>query len=315
MATLTDQGLYFLGLRFTPVRPEDKGVLQDYLRRFPQKVSGYTFATLAAWAEPHGIHWSRVSDGCLILCRQTGPQRHFHLQQPIGVMKPECWQSMLFEAQKLQYPLHVMYVAQAFLDDHQDFCSHFIAEGDRDASNYIYLANDLAELPGGRYAKKRNLISQFLALYKTWDTIPLDSGCGQACRDMLLSIAHDQGIALNDPTLKAELSALDFSMRHFDELEQSGMMIRIDGVASAFSMFERLNDETVVIHFEKARREFKGLYQMINRETARMIKAAEYQFINREEDLGKDGLRQAKLSYSPVEIYPVYNLTLKVENS
>lgn len=312
---LMEQCLNFLGLHFTPVLLEDKDVLQDYLRRFPQKVSGYTYATLAAWAAPYGIHWSRVSDGCVVLCRQTGPQRQFHLQQPIGVMKPECWQPLLFEARKLQYPLHVMYVAQAFLDHHKDFCSHFVADGDRDASNYIYLANDLADLPGGRYAKKRNLISQFLALHKNWEAIPLDSSCGHACRDVLLSIAHDQGTAINDPTLQAELAALDFSMSHFDELEQSGMMIRIDGVASAFSVFERLNTETAVIHFEKARREFKGLYQMINRETARMINAAGYQFINREEDLGRDGLRQAKLSYSPVEIYPVSNLTLKVGHS
>lgn len=85
---------------------------------------------------------------------------------------------------------------------------------------------------------------------------------------MLLAIAHDQGLASDDPTLKAELAALDFSMRHFDELEQSGLMIRIRGVSAAFSMFERLNGETAVIHFEKARREFKGLYQMINRETS-----------------------------------------------
>ena len=126
MATPPDQGLVFLGLNFTPVRLEDKDVLQDYLRRFPQKVSGYTYATLAAWAKPYGIHWSRVSDGCVVMCRQTGPQRQFHLQQPIGVMKPDCWQSLLLEARKLLYPLHVMYVAQAFLDNHTDFCSHFV---------------------------------------------------------------------------------------------------------------------------------------------------------------------------------------------
>lgn len=302
--------LTFLGLSFTPVRLEDKGVLQDYLRRFPQKVSGYTFATLAAWSAPYGMHWSRINNGCVILCRQAGPQGELQLQQPIGVMKPDCWMPLLQEARKLHYPLEVLYVAQAFLDNHTEFCSHFTAEADRTASNYIYLARDLADLEGGRYAKKRNLISQFLELYKDWEAVPLDFRCGQECREVLLAIAHDQGLTTDDPTLKAELGALDFSMRHFDELEQCGMMIRVNGVSVAFSMFERLNGETAVIHFEKARREFKGLYQMINRETSRMIVAAGYRLINREEDLGKDGLRQAKLSYNPVEIYPVYNLTL-----
>ena len=204
-------------------------------------------------------------------------------------------------------------MAQEFVDDHGDFCSHFTTEGDRAASNYVYLARDLAELKGGRYAKKRNLISQFLELHKSWEAVPLDFRCGHECREVLLAIAHGQGISVDDPSLRAELAALDFAMRHFDELEQSGMMIRINGVSSAFSIFERLNSETAAIHFEKARREFKGLYQMINRETSRMIDAAGYRLINREEDLGKEGLRQAKLSYYPIEIYPVYNLTLNAD--
>ena len=83
--------LTFLGLKFEPIRLADKAVLQDYLRRFPQKVSGYTFASLAAWAVPYGVHWTRVNDDCVLLCREIGPQGERHLQQPIGVMNPDCW--------------------------------------------------------------------------------------------------------------------------------------------------------------------------------------------------------------------------------
>jgi hypothetical protein len=87
-------------------------------------------------------------------------------------------------------------------------------------------------------------------------------------------------------------------------------MIRVGGEPVAFSIFERQNLDTAVVHFEKALREFKGLYQMINRETARAIAAAGYHLINREEDLNRPGLRQAKLSYFPLEIYPMFDLML-----
>lgn len=65
------------------------------------------------------------------------------------------------------------------------------------------------------------------------------------------------------------------------------------------------------VHFEKARRTYKGSFQVINREVARRIAAAGCALVNREEDLGDAGLRQAKLSYHPIEIYPVYDLTLR----
>ena len=97
-------------------------------------------------------------------------------------------------------------------------------------------------------------------------------------------------------------------MAQFDELEQSGLVIKVDGQPVAFSIFERQNLDTAVVHFEKALKTVKGLYQIVNRETARLIAADGYHLINREEDLDRPGLRQAKLSYFPLNIYPVFNL-------
>jgi hypothetical protein len=204
----------------------------------------------------------------------------------------------------------MVYVAREYMEKNANFCARFTAEEDRGGANYIYLARDLAELAGGRFGKKRNLIAQFLTLYPKWEAMALDMRCGPLCREVLLAIAHGDGVATDDPSLHAELQALDFTMAHFDELEQSGLMIRIDGKPVAFSIFERQNADTAVVHFEKADRTFKGLYQMINRETSRMIAAAGYHLINREEDLDRLGLRQAKLSYFPLDVYPVFNLTI-----
>lgn len=303
-------GVDFLGHYFRPVRLEDRAVMQDYLRRYPQRVSGYSFASLAAWAERYAVMWSRVAEECLLLSRTLGDDGERHLLQSIGQPSAACCRGLLADAAALPYRLKMVYVAKSYIEQNSEFCARFSANEDRGSANYIYLARDLADLPGGRYGKKRNLIAQFLTLFPNWEAVPLDRHCGELCRQILLTIAHGDGVAPDDPSLKSELQALDFTMAHFDELEQSGLVIRIDGRPVAFSIFERQNVDTAVVHFEKALRSFKGLYQIVNRETARMIVAAGYHLLNREEDLDQPGLRQAKLSYFPLDIYPVFNLTL-----
>ena len=312
VSTMAASNIAFLGHRFQPVRMQDKSVLQDYLRRYPQRLSGYSFASLAAWALPYGVIWARVGPECLLLSRTLSHSNgERHLLQPIGVPTATCCADLLAEARTLAYRMKMVYVAKDYVEKNPDFCAHFTAEEDRGSANYLYLARDLADLPGSRYAKKRNLIAQFLTLNPNWEAMPLDRTCGPSCRDVLSAIAHVDGVAADDPSLQAELQALDFTMAHFDDLEQSGLMIWIDGRPVAFSIFERQNLDTAVVHFEKALRNIKGLYQVINRETSRMIAAAGYHLINREEDLNRPGLRQAKLSYFPLEIYPGFDLTLK----
>ena len=178
-------------------------------------------------------------------------------------------------------------------------------------ANYVYLARDLADLPGRRYAKKRNHVSQFETLYPGWEAVPMDAACGAHCVDLLLAMARGLGVDESDPSVRTELGALDFTMRNWARLDQQGLLIRVDGKPVAFSVYERLNPQIAAVHFEKARRTYKGSFQVINREVARRIAAAGCTLVNREEDLGDAGLRQAKLSYHPIEIYPVYDLTLR----
>lgn len=307
--TLQTHGTSFLGHLFHPLMLADKPMLQDYLRRYPQHVSGYTFATLAAYAPIYGIFWSRVGPECLLLARRLGDQ--MHLLQPIGKPTDTCCDGLLSAAAALPYPLQMAYVAKDYIETTPRFCAHFDASEDRASANYIYLASDLAELAGGRYAKKRNLIAQFQTLHPDWVVEPLDASCGALCRQVLLDLAQEDGIDADDTSHLQELRALDFTMTHFDALEQNGVLIRVEVRPVAFAIWERQNVETAAVHFEKALRAYKGLYQMVNREAARAIVAAGFHLINREEDVGDPGLRQAKLSYAPIDITPVFDLTLR----
>lgn len=301
----------FLGLEFRPLRIEDGPTLKELLRRFPQRISGYTFDALVAWAEPYGFQWARMSDDCVLVSRPYGAAAERHLLQPIGPMSRGCCDTLLAEARALAYPLKLLSVAQDFIEGHRELCAHFDAQEDRAGANYVYLARDLADLPGRRYAKKRNLVAQFEALYPGWEAVPMDAACGTHCVDLLLAMARGLGVDESDPSVRTELEALEFTMRHWDRLDEQGLLIRVDAKPVAFSVYERLNPQIAAVHFEKATRTHKGSFQVINREVARRIAAAGCTLVNREEDLGDEGLRQAKLSYHPIEIYPVYDLTLR----
>ncbi len=302
----------FLGLHFEPVRLEHKNILTDYLNRFPQKIAGYSFASLIAWAETYGFLWAKLHEDCLLLARpyNDGEKQRLHLLQPIGAMTNNCLSWLLIEAKKLDYPLKILSVSKDFLENNELIIKDFYLEEDRSGANYIYLASDLATLQSAKYGKKRNLISQFLKLYPNWQVVPLHNECCPSCLEILYSTAKADGISTDDPSLKAELVALEFTLKHYQDLDQKGVVIIIDNKPVAFSIFERQNEQTAVVHFEKADRQYKGLYQIINRETSKQIQSLNYTLINREEDVGNEGLRKAKLSYAPVELYSIFNLTL-----
>lgn len=301
----------FLGREFAPIRLEDRTFLDAHLRRFPQRISGYTFASLFAWSGPYGFRWARAGADCVWVCRPHGPAGELHLLQPLGPVDGPCLDALLDEARRLPYRLRLLSVAGDFLAAHPALAAHFDAVEDVAGANYLYRARDLADLPGRRYAKKRNLIAQFEALHPDHTVTPLGATCHDACRDVLRALARTATGGDTGASLRDEAAALDATMAHFDALGQAGVLVRVADRPVAFSVFERLDADVAAVHFEKADRAFKGLYQVVNRASARAIAALGCGIVNREEDLGDEGLRQAKRSYHPIEIAPVFDLTLR----
>jgi hypothetical protein len=167
----------------------------------------------------------------------------------------------------------------------------------------------LSQLSGRKYAKKRNLLAQASGLYQ-WSAEPLTGARTSSCSEILDSIMEEEHPQV-EGMLARELAALDFTLRHFDELNQQGLIIFADSRPVAFSVYEAIGPTTVAIHFERALRSYKGLYQVVNWETAKAIAKQGFHFINREEDLGDPGLRDAKLSYHPIQVVPAYELVFR----
>jgi hypothetical protein len=108
-----------------------------------------------------------------------------------------------------------------------------------------------------------------------------------------------------------EMDATAEALASADRLGLEGVVIEVGGEVRAFALGERLNRETVVCHFEKADHFMEGLSQLVNREFARLL-FGDCQYINREQDLGEPGLRNAKLSYHPVELIKKFRVQRKI---
>jgi len=174
--------------------------------------------------------------------------------------------------------------------------NRFTIEPDRDNWDYVYLVRDLIELAGERHHGKRNHIAQFRAEHTfeyrrlTPDLIP---GCTEV-QDLWCDERHCDLVA----TLRAESRAVKEALGELERLSAIGGCILIEGKVQAFTLGEPLNDDTVTIHIEKANSAFHGLYQLINQQFLEHEWQG-YAYVNRQQDLGIEGLRRAKESYHP----------------
>lgn len=179
---------------------------------------------------------------------------------------------------------------------------------DRDNYDYIYAIDDLADLKGRKFQKKRNHLNRFEEAHPDCRALPLDDSTQKAAF-ALMGQWYENRRAIN-PAMDFHLEELAlhraFAFRHSLGLE--GMVLMEDGRAIAFAMGSRLNGDTFDIHFEKAREDIDGAYAAINREFARYLreKYPEVRWLNREDDLGLEGLRKAKLSYNPDHMVEKY---------
>ncbi len=300
---------FFPDVEFVPVGLNHLQTIGEFLKRYPQSLSGYTMATLAAWSPFYLYEWGFAEpDTLLISCTPDFGSTH-HLMQPVGPVSPAVRQRLIEGAAALPYPLRIVNVSNRFVKRNPALLDAFALREERAFSNYLYRTDALARLRGRKYSKKRNLLSQASSQY-AWTCRKLTADRTDACLEVLDAIEKEEQPQI-EGMLAREIEALKYTLAHFNELDQQGLLILVEDAPAAFSIFEEISPTTIAVHFERALRRFKGLYQVINWETAKVIAEQGYEFINREEDLGDPGLRDAKLSYHPTRIIPAYELKFR----
>ncbi len=171
----------------------------------------------------------------------------------------------------------------------------------------VYSVPELVELKGNKFHKKKNLLRQF-EKSNMFEYTPMQADCVEEVLDMQAEWHGWQEHP--SEALVAENQAISRVLKNFDRVGSLiGGTIRVDGKVIAYTVGECLGKDTLVIHFEKGDTRFKGIYQAINKH---FLAAQEnrFAFVNREQDLGDEGLRKAKLSYNPVSFMKKYEVEL-----
>lgn len=175
---------------------------------------------------------------------------------------------------------------------------------ERDMFDYIYRVSDLANLKGKKYHQKRNHISFFEKNYD-WSYEEINDKNIDECLKMneewekLNSDKAHTGTALEEKAIKT-------AFKYFERLNFVGGLVKIQDKVVAYTFGEEINGRTFCTHVEKALSDYRGAYAIINREFAKNT-ISEYEFVNREEDMGIEGLRKSKLSYHPYMISEIFN--------
>lgn len=176
---------------------------------------------------------------------------------------------------------------------------------DRDDADYVYSVKDLAELKGSKYHSKKNLLNQFTEKYN-YEFLELDESMIEKCLVFQKKWCKVRTCD-NEYSLAMENTLVQTLLRGFNKLGLFGGIILIDNECQAFTLAEKLNQNTCVVHVEKGNTEYKGIYQAINQLFCQNIQG-KYKFVNREQDMGYAGLRKAKLSYHPHNLVAKFDL-------
>jgi len=288
-------------LQFEPIRIERQSEYFEFLDTCPEKASDYSFLNLWGWADVYGLEWSWTPE--LVWIRQSRPVETYWA--PVGDWKRVDWVNTLrrhFNGivwfGRVPEALMQIWLQTAGLD-----CD---AHSSREHWDYLYSVTDLVELKGNKYHKKRNLLNQFSKIYDS-QYIPLSADNIHQTVQMQEDWCSWRDCA-SQAALDSENQAILKVINNWGQLHRlKGGAILVESDMAAYTIAERLSADTLVIHFEKGNHDFKGIYQAINQMFLENAGQG-FAMVNREQDLGSEGLRKAKLSYNPVGFLKKFNV-------
>lgn len=274
---------------------EDRAQINYYLSYADTRSCEMTFANTYLWSRHYDTGFAIVEDmlvfgnmdGSVSFTVPVGPG---DLKKAIDVLIAYC------EEKKVPFQLHNV-TREDFAKLETLYPQEFSIVYEREYADYVYETEKLANLSGKKYHSKKNHINKFKKLYPDWSYEPITKDNVEECFQMALRWRELNGCE-DDEEKHAEICVTLNFLRLFEELKMRGGVLRVDGNIVAFTIGEPVSKDTLVVHIEKAFADVQGAYTMINQQFAEH-EGAGFTYLNREEDMGEEGLRQAKMSYKP----------------
>ncbi len=292
-----DKALKLVGL-------EDIPLISSYLEKYPSENCDFNICNLLCWGKYFKLEYGVVNDRLLLFNPYYG-----YLLFPIGTYFSA---KELYEINNCCQDLHgnveIMVVPEDFVLKNPDLETYFEITDDEDWNDYIYLTESLINLSGKKLAKKKNLISQFKRLYPDFVVKSITENDYDEILDFSYHWKESQ--KREDDYLDIEFEAIKNILSHWKHLPCEGLKIYADNKLVSYAIFSPQTSDMYTVHFEKFDPDIKGSAQIINFETAKHLEL-KVQFINREQDMGDEGIRQAKRSYQPVKMVKFHRLKVK----
>ena len=272
----------------------DKDAISPYLYLNKYGVCDFSFSNIYIWRHTYKVEYSLHRNFLIILSSDFDGLRHFFMPLSLADSDPkEIIDDMIAWSFEKDEDFRMIGLTDSMLDELSFLGPNFIVEKS-EIWDYIYNAEDLIHLKGKKFHAKRNHINKFNSLYN-YQYSDLQKEHIPLCLDLLKAWNLDNG---NNALMTADERAVIEALNNFEELGMSGGCLFIDGKLGAFTMGQPINSEIYAIHIEKALPEYEGIYSKINQAFAERH-CSGYKYINREEDLGIEGLRKSKMSYNP----------------
>ena len=283
-------------LSFHPLSLADKQWIEQLCALETSRSADFSFVNMFLWDEKYKQQVCRYGDRLLVL---THSPHGLIFPFPIGggELAPAL-EALMEYSRERGFPCVFRGVEQAHLHQLKTlYPDRFFFCHDRDYDDYLYSAEKLANLSGKKMHAKRNHINRFESKY-SWSFRPMTAQDRDICMELLSTWTADTEAGED---VLDEQRAIARAFEHFDKLGLEGGCLFVEDRLAAFTIGDKLSPDTFNIHFEKASPDFDGAYPMINRSFVRHIleKHQEIKYINREDDMGLENIRRAKLSYYP----------------
>lgn len=273
------------------------------------EASDMLFGNLYIWHFSRDISYAILND-CLVIKTKFPNEKYPFIFYPLGLGdRQKTIKDVMdyFLSNNMKFAIKSLEPYQKY-ELEKNMPNIFDISPNRDRFDYIYNVSDLINLNGRKLHSKKNHLNKFLNLYPNFVYERIDSS---NAIDVFESYVEwfNKNPNITDG-LRNEFVGIESTLRNFNLLDMKGGVIKIDNKIAAFTLGEQINSNSVVIHIEKANTFYEGIYQAINQQFL-CNDWNDMEFVNREEDLGIEGLRRAKMTYNPIRFVEKFEAVLK----
>lgn len=285
-------------LNFERVTIEDKDTIQAFFDKSVFRNCDFSFSNIFSWEHLYNTTFIANEDNFLYIRFQAGEGTPGYLF-PLGNGDLKVALERLWEDAKSRNNAFYLYAITPEMFDliEQSFPGKFIYVKERNWYEYIYNTDDLVHLVGKKYQAKRNHINKFKRTYQ-WEYLPITRQIIPECLELYDRWCKENGGCNSEQSLIEERIATQKVFQNYEKLGLKGGALRVNGEILAYSYGQPLTIDTFGVHAEKSLYKIDGGFTMINQQFVEH-NCKGFAYVNREEDLGIDSLRQAKMSYHP----------------